>query len=227
MHVTGDLLATSLILGSAGNAVMTVGAHREHLLPRLLSMDPRVREQLAAGMLGELQELAGMDPSFLQLLGATPFVPTESGDLRTPAQIYDPRHADSPKGNRPFSLPSVFVKRLACTEGTGCKFWSCSLHSGTRDCYSCCTHASSSFCPSSQLATRLESPPCPASQPPGMAAGHTTVPQSARAGGLAGPRQQLPGSCLCLRRGPAGGAAAAGHAQRAQRAGAAGLRAVH
>ena len=52
-----------------------------------------MQERLAASMLRELQELASQDSSFLQLLGATSFVPTDSGDLRTPAQIYDPRYA--------------------------------------------------------------------------------------------------------------------------------------
>ena len=66
-------------------------ACRDYLLPALPAMEPQMQERLAASMLRELQELGSQDSSFLQLLGVSSFVPTDSGDLRTPAQIYDPR----------------------------------------------------------------------------------------------------------------------------------------
>ena len=68
-----------------------MAACRDFVLCRLDAIAPELRERLLAGMLTELPLLAHQDDSFTQLLSRTSFVPTESGSLKSPAELYDPR----------------------------------------------------------------------------------------------------------------------------------------
>lgn len=61
------------------------------IIARLPAIGSNERKVAMTQMLNHLNQLRALDSSFVDMLSAVDFVPTQSGDLRSPAQLYDPR----------------------------------------------------------------------------------------------------------------------------------------
>lgn len=62
-------------------------------MSRLDSLETSDRDTAMAKMLQELPHLEAMDSNFSDFISAAAFVPTASGQLRAPEELYDPRQA--------------------------------------------------------------------------------------------------------------------------------------
>ena len=79
----------------AGSEVMTLLISRD-LLSRLGSLKEADRNAAMKQMLRQLPYLEAMDNSINDFISNTAFVPTTSGELRAPGELYDPRQVSTP-----------------------------------------------------------------------------------------------------------------------------------
>ena len=66
-------------------------AHCRDLIGRLASIGSSERDAAMVEMLHQLPQLQAMDAEMRGFLAGAEFVPTESGRLRAPDQLFDPR----------------------------------------------------------------------------------------------------------------------------------------
>lgn len=67
--------------------------YRRCVVERVATLRPQQRDAVVLQILRELPQLQAQDRAFADSLRVTPFVPTGSGQLRTPSELYDPRSA--------------------------------------------------------------------------------------------------------------------------------------
>lgn len=98
----GALSSSYVLAGSQQEAAVMVrhlsleapsAAHvyRSDILPKLATLPQPVRDTAMLLMLRHLPDLQQQDRGFAQLLAQTPFLPSGSGQLHVPSDLYDPR----------------------------------------------------------------------------------------------------------------------------------------
>lgn len=65
--------------------------HRQHIFPRLASLQPEVRQAAMLGATRALLQLAAEDASITAHMRGLAFVATAGGGLSAPSALYDPR----------------------------------------------------------------------------------------------------------------------------------------
>ena len=71
--------------------MMTSSVRRQHVLPRLASLDPAFADEVMLRVVGRLPMLATQDAGITDVLRTLPFVPTASGARKAPSELHDPR----------------------------------------------------------------------------------------------------------------------------------------
>ncbi len=66
---------------------------RQHVLPRLASLDPALADEVMLRVVARLPLLAGQDAGITDFLRTLPFVPTAAGARKAPSELHDPRYA--------------------------------------------------------------------------------------------------------------------------------------
>ena len=89
--VTTSRLACRVLVYRAVLTVFDVVCRRQHILPRLASLDPALANEAMLRVVGRLPVLAALDAGITEVLRALPFVPTAAGNRKAPSELHDPR----------------------------------------------------------------------------------------------------------------------------------------
>ncbi len=66
-------------------------ACRQHVLPRLASLDPMLADEVMLCVVGRLLTLTSQDAGMSDVLRTLPFVRTAAGTRKAPSDLHDPR----------------------------------------------------------------------------------------------------------------------------------------
>jgi hypothetical protein len=102
-HISPELLTREFILADDEESAALLGRllglsklprarfYRRCVVERTAELPDALRDDALLAMLGELPQLRAEDRELVAYLKAAPFVPTASGSLCAPAELYDPR----------------------------------------------------------------------------------------------------------------------------------------